>query len=433
MTDTQKDGKRSDGKLTGELFVENMSVEEKARAARVESVLPELRKYAMESDLNAEFHRPHIKTLSDAGLLGMIIPKAYGGLGGGLRDMAAATFAMGAACPSTALAYFFHCSSASRGLLALEALEAGLFSKDEEKLVRPFAEKVLTRMGKQGKWLANFASESNKSAKAAVTISTEARKTTGGFLINGVKSFGCATGVADQYLVTAKLEGTETAEGLAVFFIERDAKGVKERARWDAIGMRGTATHGLILENTFVADDEALALPGAFVKMMQMSRGSFVGNQLAGTACYLGAAQAVYDAAIKQVTAQKFGDTGESIAMSPMHQELIGKMTVDLEVAYLWMRRQLELEASETPILSKDRVVMQWRLCKGEVAEACFRVSQSALKMCGTSGTDNKLPFARALRDTAMGLVQAFPAERGRLEVAKMVATGSAQALFGTK
>jgi len=433
MTDTQKDGTRNDGKLTGELFVENMSADEKARAARVESVLPELRKHAMESDLNGEFHRPHIKTLSDAGLLGMIIPKAYGGLGGGLRDMAAATFAMGAACPSTALAYFFHCSSASRGLLALEALEAGLFSKDEEKIVRPFAEKVLTRMGKEGKWLANFASESNKSAKAAVTISTEARKTAGGWLINGVKSFGCATGVADQYLVTAKLEGTETAEGLAVFFIERDAKGVKERARWDAIGMRGTATHGLILENVFVADDEALALPGAFVKMMQMSRGSFVGNQLAGTACYLGAGQAVYDAAIKQVTAQKFGDTGESIAMSPMHQELIGKMTVDLETAYLWMRRQLELEASETPILSKDRVVMQWRLCKGEVAEACFRVSQSALKMCGTSGTDNKLPFARALRDTAMGLVQAFPAERGRLEVAKMVATGSAQALFGTK
>ncbi len=424
---------RKDGRLTGELFVEHMNADEKARAARVESVLPELRKHAMESDISGEFHRPHVKTLSDAGLLGMIVPKQYGGLGGTLRDMAAATFALGAACPSTALAYFFHCSSASRGLLALEALEAGLFAKDEEKIVRPFAEKVLTRMGKEGKWLANFASESNKSAKAAVTISTEAKKTQGGWLISGVKSFGCATGVADQYLVTAKLEGTETADGLAVFFIDRDAKGVKERARWDAIGMRASATHGLILENVFVADDEALALPGGFVKMMQMSRGSFVGNQLAGTAVYLGAAQAVYDSAITQVTAQKFGDTGESIAMSPMHQELIGKMTVDLETAYLWMRRQLELEASETPILSKDRVIMQWRLCKGEVAEACFRVSQSALKMCGTTGTDNKLPYARALRDTAMGLVQAFPAERGRLEVAKMVATGAGQALFGTK
>ena len=108
-------------------------------------------------------------------------------------------------------------------------------------------------------------------------------------------------------------------------------------------------------------------------------------------------------------------------------------MTVDLETAYLWMRRQLELEASDTPVLPKDRVVMMWRLCKGEVAEACFRVSVGALKLCGTSGTDNKLPFARALRDTAMGLVQAFPAERGRLEVAKMITKGQAQAQFGTR
>ena len=76
---------------------------------------------------------------------------------------------------------------------------------------------------------------------------------------------------------------------------------------------------------------------------------------------------------------------------------------------------------------------MQWRMCKGEVAEACFRVAQGALKLCGTSGTDEGLPFARALRDTAMGLVQAFPSERGRLEVAKMVTSGTAQAQFGTK
>ncbi len=423
----------SETPLTAARFVERMSAAERARAARVERVLPALRERAAEADATGTFPREHIATLADAGLLGLVVPEEYGGLGGGLRDLAAATYAMGSACPSTALAYFFHCSSASRGLLALEALQAGSFDASEAPSVRAFAEKVLTRMGREGKWLANFASESNKTAKAAVTIATEAERVAGGFLLRGEKSFGCATGVADQYLVTAKLAGTSTADGLALFFVERDAKGVRERARWNAVGMRGSATHGLTLEDVFVADDEALALPGAFVKMMQMSRGSFVGNQLAGTACYLGAAQAVYDAAIERVRAQKFADTAESLATSPMHQELIGKMTVDLETGYLWLRRQLELEASEATLLPKDRVVMQWRLCKGEVAEACFRVAQSALKMCGTSGTDNGLVFARALRDTAMGLVQAFPAERGRLEVAKLVASGSMQALFGTQ
>ena len=82
--------------------------------------------------------------------------------------------------PSTALAYFFHCSSASRGLLALEALAAGLFSREEERVVRPFAEQVLWRMGREGKWLANFASESHKSQKAALTIATAPRSEAAG-------------------------------------------------------------------------------------------------------------------------------------------------------------------------------------------------------------------------------------------------------------
>jgi alkylation response protein AidB-like acyl-CoA dehydrogenase len=408
-------------RLTGALLVEGMTPAELERARRVEGVLPALRERAAEADARAEFYRPHVKTLSDAGLLGLIVPAEYGGMGGTLRDLAAATFALGTACPSTALAYFFHCSSASRGLLGLEAIEAGLFNDEEAAEVRAFAEKVLTRMGREGKWLANFASESNKTSQARVSISTEAAKTDGGWRLNGVKSFGCATGVADEYLVTAKIAGTETVEGLALFFVGRDAPGVSERHKWDAIGMRGTATHGIILKNVFVADDDALALEGAFLRMMQVSRGTFVGNQLAATAVYLGAAQAVYDYALNYLKSTKFGDTGEPIAMSPMHQILIGEMTNDLETAYLWLRRQLELETSEPPLLPKERVVRQWRMAKGSMSEAAFRVAMNAFKACGTSNTGNSGVVARGLRDLSMGLVQAFPAERGRLEAAEMV------------
>ena len=187
----------------------------------------------------------------------------------------------------------------------------------------------------------------------------------------------------------------------------------------------------MILEDVFVPDEDSLAIPGAFTRMMQMSRGSFVGNQIAGVAVYLGSAQAVYDYVVDFLTTRTFRDTGEPIGSSPMHQELIGKMTVDMETAHLWMRRQLELETAEPQILPKDRVVMQWRLCKGEASEACFRVAQAGLKACGTSNTANTGPIARAIRDLSMGLVQAFPAERGRLEAAKMVVTGQAQNQFG--
>lgn len=417
-------------KLTAELLIEDLTAEERARAERIESVLPALRDAAEDADARADFQLSHIKTLSEAGLLGLVVPVEFGGLGGGLRDLSAATFAMGTACPSTALAYFFHCSSASRGLLPLEAIEQGLFSADEVPAVKTFAEKVLNKMGREGRWMANFASEAVKTSTANVTIATEAVPTDGGFLLTGEKSFGCGTGVADDYLVTAKLAGSDTAEHLAVFFVERDAEGVSERARWDGIGMRAAANHGIKLDGVFVANDDALATPGAFVKMMQVSRGSFVGNQLAATAVYVGAAQAAYDTAIATLTKKKYADTGRPIAEGHPYIEFIGSMAADLETSYLWLRRQIELEASDPPIRPKAEVVRQWRLSKGSVCEAAFRVGVNAIKACGTSATGNRGVLARSLRDLTMGLVQAFPAEKGRLEAAQMIIDHQ-QAQFG--
>ncbi|HSG42847.1 MAG TPA: acyl-CoA dehydrogenase family protein [Anaerolineales bacterium] len=115
-------------KLTAEFLFDDLTPAERTRAERVESILTELRDHAEEADSSGRFYEPHRETLANAGLLGLVIPEAYGGLGGNLCDLAAATFAMGTACPSTALAYFFHCSTSSRGLLALDAIEEVKFN-----------------------------------------------------------------------------------------------------------------------------------------------------------------------------------------------------------------------------------------------------------------------------------------------------------------
>ncbi|MFD7131964.1 acyl-CoA dehydrogenase family protein [Streptomyces sp. NPDC059894] len=418
-------------RLTGERLIDGMTPAEQDRARRVESVLPALREAAAQADAAGEFPRGHVALLRENGLLGLVVPEEYGGLGGTLRDLAAATYAMGTACPSTALAYFFHNTSASRGLLPLEAVRAGLFDDAEIPEVTAFAERVLKVMA-GGSWLGNFASESVKSSEANIAIATTARRTAHGWRLDGEKSFGCATGVADLYLVTARLDGVDGGDGLALFLVEREAPGVSSRTPWNGIGMRGSANHGIRLDGVTVPDDDALTLPGAFTRMLRMSRGSFVGNQLAIAAVYTGAAQAVYDHTLDRLTTQSFADTGRPIASSPMHQVLIGDMTQRLETAYLWLRRQLELETSEPPLRPKPDVFRQWRLGKGSVTEACFDVALGALKACGTSGATLDGIIGRTLRDLAMGLVMTFPAERGRLEAAKMVSDDRANALFAT-
>lgn len=418
-------------RLTGEKLVDDMTVEEKARAALVEQVLPALRAKAEQADRDGAFPREHIDTLRDAGLLGLIVPEEYGGLGGTLRDLAAATYAMGSACPSTALAFFFHNTSASRGLLPLEAIESGLFADDEVPVVRAFAEKVL-RLMSGGTWLANFASESVKSSGANIAIATTAVPVDGGWELTGEKSFGCATGIADYYLVTARLDGTSTADGLVMFLVPREADGVSERPFWDGIGMRGSANHGIRLDRVFIPQEDALTVPGAFVKMLQCSRGSFVGNQLAITAVYVGAAQGVYDDTLERLTRKTFADTGRSIAESPMHQVIIGNMTENLETAYLWLRRQLLIETCEPPIATKSEVYAQWRIAKGSICQAAFDVAVNALKASGTSNATMNGVVGRALRDLSMGLVMTFPPERGRLEAASVITSDKANELFAS-
>jgi alkylation response protein AidB-like acyl-CoA dehydrogenase len=422
-------------RLIGEKLVDDMTVEEKARAALVEQVLPALRARAGQADRDGAFPREHIGLLRDAGLMGLIVPEEYGGLGGTPRDLAAATYAMGSACPSTALAFFFHNTSASRGLLPLEAIESGLFADDEVPVVKAFAEKVL-RLMSGGTWLANFASESVKSSGANIAIATTAvsssRGDRQGWEITGEKSFGCATGIADHYLVTARLDGYETADGLVMFLVPRDADGVTERPFWDGLGMRGSANHGIRLDRVFIPQEDSLTVPGAFVKMLQCSRGSFVGNQLAITAVYVGAAQGVYDDTLGRLTRKTFADTGRSIAESPMHQVIIGDMTENLERAYLWLRRQLLLETCEPPIATKSEVYAQWRIAKGSICQAAFDVAVGALKASGTSSATMNGTVGRALRDLSMGLVMTFPPERGRLEAASVITSNKANELFAS-
>lgn len=83
-------------------------------------------------------------------------------------------------------------------------------------------------------------------------------------------------------------------------------------------------------------------------------------------------------------------------------------MLVELETATIWLRRRMDLESSESPIMSKDEVVKLWRLCKRVVAESAFKLGTGCVKASGTGGgTGNHGVSVRALRDLCMGLVQA--------------------------
>ena len=103
----------------------------------------------------------------------------------------------------------------------------------------------------------------------------------------------------------------------------------------------------------------------------------------------------------------------------------------DDQTALMWAQRITNLEAGHIQGYDKNEINLFWRTAKGQIAEYSFKVAQSALKMMGSSGTGFSMPASRAIRDLAMGLVQAFPAERGRLMTAQLLVEGAEQMSFG--
>ena len=137
---------------------------------------------------------------------------------------------------------------------------AGLYADDEVPVVRAFAERVLTGMGRDGLWIGNFASEAVKASNANVLIQTTATRVEGGWELSGEKSFGCLTGTADYYLVTARRADLEGMDSLSLFLVDRTEPGVRNRTQWNGLGMRASANHGIVLDGAFVIREDGVVL-----------------------------------------------------------------------------------------------------------------------------------------------------------------------------
>ena len=143
-------------------------------------------------------------------------------------------------------------------------------------------------------------------------ITTIARKTRGGYVLDGRKHFNSLAGVADWYVIFANLEAIDDPmRSLTLFVVAKDNPGLEVEMNWDAMGMRATATNGLRLRNCMVRDEDMLGEPGGYFR-------SVINNAyfIAFAANYLGGAQAAYDWAAAYVAEKIAGAEDRADAVS---------------------------------------------------------------------------------------------------------------------
>src|SRR5215212_3315165 len=205
-----------------------LNSEQRALVGRVaalarERFAPRATRYDAESRFPAE----NYGDLRADGLLGLTVPREYGGLGADPLTYALCLLEMAKGCPATALTFNMHATV----LTFVDSLGT------ENQRRRYFGEVV-----EHGRIVASITSEPNATIRSG--LETLFRPTDGGYHVSGLKAFCSLGDAADYYLVSGMLEGSPSPKaGMLMAMIPRSATGTSVEKRWDATGMRGTISH----------------------------------------------------------------------------------------------------------------------------------------------------------------------------------------------
>ena len=173
---------------------------------------------------------------------------------------------------------------------------------------------------------------------------TTATRVEGGFRLKGRKIFASLSGAADYYGVLcteAKPDAKASRRDTMFVAVPADAKGVSIVGDWDPLGMRGTVSRTLLLDDVLVPEDAQLMPRGIYIQAA--TRWPHMFMTLTGT--YLGLMQAAYDFTIRYLRGEVPGIPVKR-RMYPTKQIAVAEMLVKLETAWaIWLRAVAEAQA----------------------------------------------------------------------------------------
>jgi alkylation response protein AidB-like acyl-CoA dehydrogenase len=347
-------------------------------------------------DREARFPTENYADLRAAGLLGICVPRAYGGLGASYRAYALAAAEIGRYCGATALTFNMHvCSCLWSGELA-DTLE---MTADERATHERRRRLHYARIIEHGKIYAQPFSEGGAIAAAAgvVPFATTARRMPDGWVVNGKKIFASLSGHADYYGVLCTAvdeEATLSRRNTLYLAVPATADGVSVVGDWDPLGMRGTVSRTALFKDVVVSADEAIMPPGIYHQAASRWPHMF----LTLTPTYLGLAQAAYDFTVKYLRGEWPGVPEQRRGM-PVKQGNVARMRIMLEqTKSLWF--QVISEARRDP----TREQMQRALAaQYTVMEHANELAQLAIRTCGGQSMLRTLPIERLYRDSRCG------------------------------
>jgi alkylation response protein AidB-like acyl-CoA dehydrogenase len=328
---------------------------------------------AAEYDEKNEFPWDIVKVLAESDICGIYIPEEYGGMGGGVLDLAIATEELSWGCGGIALAF------AATGLGTFPII---LFGNDEQK------KKYLPDIA-SGKKLAAFALTEAEAGSDAGSIKTTAKKDGDHYILNGTKQWITNGGEAETYAVVAMTNKEKGARGASVFIVEKDTPGFTFGKKEDKMGIRGSATRELIFQDCKVPKENLLGKEGlGFIVAMR----TFDFSRPGVAAQAIGIAQRALDEAVDYSRERK--QFGQPISSFQGIQFMMADMAIQLEAA-----RALVYSAARMIDSGSKDIAKVSAMCKTMASDTAMKITTDAVQILGGYGYMKEYPVEKLMRD----------------------------------
>lgn len=347
-------------------------------------------------DRERRFPKEAIQALGAAGLLGLLVPKEAGGLGGTLADLSAAAEIIAEACGSTAMCFLMH--SCATMVVVSKATP-----QQQERYLRPIA---------RGEKLGTLAFSETGTGAHFYSPEIQAVLENGHFVLNGKKSFVTNGDEADFLVVITNASSPEL--GMDMIIVDSDTPGIRFEGTWEGIGLAGNNSIALHMDNVRVPQTQVVGAEGDGMGLIfQVVAPTFI---LGVSGVNAGLARGAYRSALRHAQTRKYAD-GRSLAEIQAIQFYLSEMFGCVESASLFVRN-----AADKAVQGHEDAILHVMQSKIFASEQAIRVTNLAMQVCGGQGYTPALPVERYLRDARAGAVMAPTTEVLKEWVGKSVA-----------
>ena len=350
----------------------------------------EVRPYLMEWDEAQHFPIDTFKKMGELGLMGVLVPEAYGGAGLGYEEYVTAIVELAKVCGSVGLSMAAHNSLCTGHIM--------MFGNEEQK------QKYLPKLA-TAEWIGAWGLTEANTGSDAMRMRCTAVQDGDYWVINGTKNWITHGISGDVAVVLVRTGELLDSDGITAFVVERGTPGFSGGKKENKLGMRSSETAELIFENCRVHQSQILGQVGqGFRQSMKI----LDGGRISIAALSLGIAKGAYEASTKY--AKEREQFGQPIANFQAISFKLADMATEIEAAELLTFKAADLKNKGLPVTTTSA------MAKYYASEVCVKVATDAIQIFGGYGYTKDFPVEKFYRDSKLCTIG-----EGTSEIQKLV------------